>query len=483
MRRFIHLTHKSKSSLDQVAAFSLDAEKAFDRVEWGFLMAALLRFGIGPGFCRWVKTIYSSPRAAVLTNGLVSDFFHLSRGTRQGCSLSPLLSTIFLEPLALAIRANTDIKGVHAGGTEHKLFLYADDILAVLTDPTQSLPALLTCVESYSKLSGYKINWYKSDGMPLSTTCHSRYITAFNFKCLPLGMKYLGILLNPNLEDIMLSNMEPLLLKIKTNLDKWGKLNLTLWGKINVIKMVVAPQFNYVSMMLPVRISLHIFSQYEKIIRQFLWNKKKPRVNIKKMWAPRDIGGMALPNVKLYNLAFEMSRLVKHWSGSDSELSWIKIEQELVSPFTPLDVLSQGSANSAQDFHHNLLIYKVLMYSKAVWAEVQKICGASHLRQPYSSIWNNSTARIGKKTVYWNEWLVKGIHRISDLYSEGGFMSFVEITQKYGLIRKTNFWKYLQIRDCITKGKFTQNTNTVVEFLELSGSEHRAAVFYKLFNN
>lgn len=227
MRRLIHLIHKSKSSLDPVAAFSLDAEKAFDWVEWGFLMPALLRFGMGPGFCRWVKTIYSSPRAAVLTNGLVSDFFHLSRGTRQGCSLSPLLFMIFLEPLALAIHANTDIRGVHAGGAEHKLFLYADNILAVLTDPMQSLPALLTCVESYSRLSGYKINWYKSEGMLLSASCHSGYITTFNFKCLPSGMKYLGILLNPNLEDIMLSNMEPLLLKIKTNLDKWGKLNLT----------------------------------------------------------------------------------------------------------------------------------------------------------------------------------------------------------------------------------------------------------------
>lgn len=46
MRRLIHLMHKSKSSLDPVAAFSLDAEKAFDRVEWGFLVAVPSRLGL-----------------------------------------------------------------------------------------------------------------------------------------------------------------------------------------------------------------------------------------------------------------------------------------------------------------------------------------------------------------------------------------------------------------------------------------------------
>lgn len=121
------------------------------------------------------------------------------------------------------------------GGSEHKLFLYADDILTVLTDPEQSLPALLTYVESHSRISGYKINWNKSESMPLSPSCYSRHVTSFNFKWLPAGMKYLGILLNPNLEEIMSSNMNPLLQKIKTNLEKWGKLKLTLWGKINVI--------------------------------------------------------------------------------------------------------------------------------------------------------------------------------------------------------------------------------------------------------
>lgn len=478
MRRLVHLMHMNCSNPIPVAAFSLDAEKAFDRVEWGFLMSTFSKFGLGPGFCTWVKILYSSPRAAVQTNGLISDFFCLSRGTRQGCALSPLLFTMVLEPLAVAIRADVRIKGVQAGGREHKLFMYADDILVVLKEPGDSLPVLLECIESYSRLSGYKINWCKSEFMPISPTCHSGVITSYGFKFRPSGMKYLGIQLNSNLEEIMMLNMEPLLQKIKINLDKWGKLKLTLWGKINVIKMVVAPQFNYVSMMLPVNIAPQLFEHYDKIIKEFLWDKKRPRINIKKMWSPKETGGMGLPNVRLYNLSFEMSRLIKHWKGTDQELSWIQIERELTSPFEPLDVFSQGVINSG----YNYLSNPVLSYSKAVWREIHKIYSISHLRQPYASLWYNPAIRIGKKSIYWSQWLVRGIRKIGDLCVDGVFMSFADILQKYNLEYKNNFWKYLQIRDCITKGKFNHNKNTLMEVFDQPNITHRAAVLYRTFN-
>ena len=116
LRRLLHLTWRYESDAIPVAALSLDAEKAFDRSSWGFLLAAMSRFGFGQGFKTWFNILYKCPKSAVITNGFISPFFNVTRSVRQGCSLSPLLFTIFLEPLAAMIRANSSIKGVEERG-------------------------------------------------------------------------------------------------------------------------------------------------------------------------------------------------------------------------------------------------------------------------------------------------------------------------------------------------------------------------------
>lgn len=72
-----------------VAAISLDAEKVFDMVEWGYLFKILEVYGFGSIFIKWIKLLYKHPEAAVQTNGLISENFALGRGTRQGLPLSP----------------------------------------------------------------------------------------------------------------------------------------------------------------------------------------------------------------------------------------------------------------------------------------------------------------------------------------------------------------------------------------------------------
>ena len=135
---------------------SLDAEKAFDRVEWGYLFSALERFGFVPRFISWVKLLYTALRAAVRTNNNVYTYFELKRGTRQGCPLSPMLFAIAMEPLAVALRQNTDIRGIWRARIEHKESLYVGDMLLFISQPLVSFPKLMVLLWAFGRISAYR---------------------------------------------------------------------------------------------------------------------------------------------------------------------------------------------------------------------------------------------------------------------------------------------------------------------------------------
>ena len=97
-----------------------------DHIEW-HMFDVLHRMGVGDGFIKWICVLYANPSARILTNGLVSSPFRLHRGTQQGCPLSALLFTVAIEPLAMAIRTHTSIRGMEIGEVEHRISLYADD--------------------------------------------------------------------------------------------------------------------------------------------------------------------------------------------------------------------------------------------------------------------------------------------------------------------------------------------------------------------
>ena len=81
----------------------IDFQKAFDSLEWNFLLSCLEAFKFGPDFIRWVKTFYKNIQSCVINNGLMSDYFTLEWGVRQGDLLSLYLFVAAIESLAIAI--------------------------------------------------------------------------------------------------------------------------------------------------------------------------------------------------------------------------------------------------------------------------------------------------------------------------------------------------------------------------------------------
>lgn len=163
MRNIIDYREQKQLAL---AFISLDQEKAFDRVNYDFLFQTLSAFNFGPSLIHWIKTLYTEVRSSIIVNNHISDSFLLHRGVRQGCSLSPLLYVLILEPFAIKIREDTQISGVKLPGTSEmaKLSLYADDSLAICTCDVSIHRVLYWC-RMYGGASGAKLNLKKTKGI------------------------------------------------------------------------------------------------------------------------------------------------------------------------------------------------------------------------------------------------------------------------------------------------------------------------------
>ena len=118
---------------------SIDAEKAFDKIQHPFMTKTLQKMGIEGTYLNIVKAIYDKPTANIILNGERLKAFPLRSGIRQGCPLSPLLFNLVLEVLAMAIREEKEINGIQIRKEEVKLSLFADDMILYIENPRETI--------------------------------------------------------------------------------------------------------------------------------------------------------------------------------------------------------------------------------------------------------------------------------------------------------------------------------------------------------
>ena len=167
LRRLLMILDLSPKLHPLAACLALDLEKAFDSLEWPFLLATLQSFGMPEGFLKYVQLLYSSPTARIRIGRNTSARITIHRGTRQGCPLSPLLFALAMEPLAIALRQGGVGWGLRMGETIHAVSLYADDLLVYINDTSADLSDIALTLLRFQRASGLKVNWDKSCIFPL----------------------------------------------------------------------------------------------------------------------------------------------------------------------------------------------------------------------------------------------------------------------------------------------------------------------------
>ncbi|XP_071715315.1 uncharacterized protein [Rutidosis leptorrhynchoides] len=254
--------------------FKVDFEKAFDILNWNFLLEVMRSMGFGSKWIKWISSCLMSASISILINGSPTDEFLLGRGVRQGDPLSPFLFILAAEGLNILTKAAIDrglFKGVEVG--EDKVLVshlkYADDTIFFgewRRSNALNLRSLLKCFELSS---GLKVNFQKSCLYGVGVDFEEVSRTARHIGCNVGKFPFIYVGLPIGAKMNKLNSWDPVLEKFKNRLASWKIGSLSFGGRLVLIKSVLnsLPLYYFSLFRAPPR----VLKSLEKVRRAFFW--------------------------------------------------------------------------------------------------------------------------------------------------------------------------------------------------------------------
>ena len=304
---------------------SIDQEKAFDKLNRTFLLKILDRMNFGTRFISWIETLYKGNKGHLLLNGYVSSVFDIERGVRQGCPLSAILYSIYIETLALAIKREPTIFGIPIPGKQNqKIIQYADDMNLLLSDRT-SFYDLSTLFRRFQRATGSTINANKTKGLVLGKPKMP------DRRCIDIiwrnkeGMEVLGILFFPKYETTRLRNWLKIRSEMEAQIRKLKSRPLSLKGKVLLLNTVVMAKMWYVASVYPNPSEKKFKKSIYKPIFNFLWNKENASpIKKKTVFQPRERGGLGLKDFEIQQISMQL-KFIQDLVDKDNTAPWTQL--------------------------------------------------------------------------------------------------------------------------------------------------------------
>ncbi|CAL5418073.1 unnamed protein product [Camellia sinensis] len=346
---FHFLKHKKQGRRGSMA-LKLDFNKAYDRIQWDFLQATLLRLGFHHKWVRLVMECVTTVEFSVIVNGERRTSFTPSCGLRQGDPLSPYLFLLVADVLSTLIHhslLSNAITGIRMRRTCPPLshLFFADDAIIFFKAEHSEGLHILEILRIYSEAFGQILNFAKSGALFSANTS----VSARQALCLLLGVseanpkaKYLGLPASWGKSKTEAYSF--LLEKALLKLQGWKSNLLSPAGRETLIKAVVQaiPSYAMACFELPQAFC----SKLNSFIRNFWWKGDPDNRGI--CWAkwthmtnPKSVGGMGLRDFKDFNLALLAKQGWRLLSNPDSY--WARMYKGLYFPHSSFLQAAKGS--------------------------------------------------------------------------------------------------------------------------------------------
>uniref|UniRef100_A0A803TK92 Reverse transcriptase domain-containing protein n=1 Tax=Anolis carolinensis TaxID=28377 RepID=A0A803TK92_ANOCA len=418
----------------EVGFLSVDAEKAFDNLNWTFFKLLFQELDLGAQIQNGINSIYDVQWAKILINGQETNKIKINKGTRQGCPLSPLIFIMALEILLKAIQKDTNLQGIRLDKQDYKYRAFADDVICIIENPIQNILKWTAKIEEFGRVAGLKIN--KKKTMILTKNMSKRKqkeLQEISGMETPAKIKYLGIWISAKNNQLLDLNYTRKWKEIKGDLEKWKNLNVSLLGRIAVIKMNILPKLLYLFQNIPIIRSTKLFKDWQKEIMRFIWRNKKARIKYSTMIAQKAQGGFGVPDLNLYHDACALCWLK----------DWVKLQK--------IKILNLEGHELRRGWHG------YLWYGKT---KIEKQFGNHFIRSALFRIWDKYKCRFHTKTPLWLSPVEADHRRLLGwrnwptyrelLIIENGKKKpplLKELVTIQGINRNVSWYQYFQIRE------------------------------------